>query len=170
MTTASDTATIVLTSDDFREGDTLPDALVYNGMGCTGGNTSPSLHWTGVPAGTKSLVITMHDPDAPMSAGFTHWILTDLDPKLTHLEAGAGKHHHNPHGSAHGLNDMGKNAYSGPCPPKGDPPHRYRFTLYALDVPTLEPPPGDKMTYPLLRFMIREHVLAEGTIMGRYGA
>ena len=168
MTTTSATATIALFSADFGEGETLPNVMIFDGMGCTGENRSPDLQWSGVPAGTKSLVLTMHDPDAPTTVGFTHWLLYDLDPTLTRLEAGAGKHHHNPHGSAHGLNDMGQNAYSGPCPPKGDPPHRYRFTLYALDIPKLESA-GDKLTYPRLRFMIRDHVVAQGMIMGRYG-
>jgi phosphatidylethanolamine-binding protein (PEBP) family uncharacterized protein len=154
MTTANATATIALASADFGEGETLPMSMIYDGMGCTGENRSPDLHWNAAPAGTKSLVLTMHDPDAPTTVGFTHWLLVNLDPP----------------GSLHGLNDMGQNAYSGPCPPSGDPPHRYRFTLYALDIPKLESPPGEKLTYPLLRFMIRDHVLATGTIMGRYGA
>jgi Raf kinase inhibitor-like YbhB/YbcL family protein len=166
MTTTS--AAFVLASDDFSDGATMPDGLIYNGMGCTGGNTSPALRWRGAPAGTKSLVLALHDPDAPTSVGFTHWMLYDLDPQTTSLAAGAGKKHHNPHGSAHGLNDFGENAYDGPCPPPGDAPHRYEFTLYALDIPKLEGA-GHVLTYPRLRFMMREHVLSSATITGRYG-
>jgi Raf kinase inhibitor-like YbhB/YbcL family protein len=162
------TATITLASDDFREGETLPEELIYNAMGCSGGNTSPALIWSGLPAGTKSLALAVHDPDAPTTVGFTHWILFDLSSDLTGLEAGAGKAHHNPHGSTHGLNDFGQNAYAGPCPPPGDRAHRYAFTLYALDVPKLEGA-DHSLTYARFRFMIREHILAEGTLTGRYG-
>jgi Raf kinase inhibitor-like YbhB/YbcL family protein len=118
------TATITLASDDFREGETLPEELIYNAI--------------------------------------------DLSSDLTGLEAGAGKAHHNPHGSTHGLNDFGQNAYAGPCPPPGDRAHRYAFTLYALDVPKLEGA-DHSLTYARFRFMIREHILAEGTLTGRYG-
>jgi Raf kinase inhibitor-like YbhB/YbcL family protein len=162
------TTTITLASDDFHEGETLPEALIFNGMGCSGGNTSPSLRWSGVPAGTQSLALALHDPDAPTTVGFTHWILFDLKPDLTELEAGAGKRHHNPHDSTHGLNDMGENAYCGPCPPPGDAPHHYHFTLYALDIPKLQGA-DHTLTYPRFRFMIREHILGQGTISGRYG-
>jgi Raf kinase inhibitor-like YbhB/YbcL family protein len=100
--------------------------------------------------------------------GFTHWILFDLDPSVTQLEGGAGHRHKNPHGTHHGLNDFGENAYCGPCPPPGDAPHRYVFTLYALDVPKLAGA-KDTLTYPLFRFMIRDHVLAQATLVGHYG-
>jgi hypothetical protein len=157
------TASITLTSDAFADGARMPDALVFER-----GNTSPAFAWSGVPAGTKSLALAVHDPDAPTSVGFTHWILFDLDPGLTGLAAGAGKHGANPPGSIHGLNDFGRKEYGGPAPPPGDPPHHYHFTLYALDVPKLEGA-GDALTYPRFRFMLRGHVLAEGTLTGRYG-
>jgi Raf kinase inhibitor-like YbhB/YbcL family protein len=166
--TTPPTATLVLASADFRDGETMPDRLIYDGMGCTGANTSPALEWSTVPAGTKSLVLTLHDPDAPTTVGFTHWMLYDLDPKIAKLDAGAGKNGHQPHGAAHGLNDFGEIGYDGPCPPPGDPPHRYHFTLYALDVPKLEGA-GHALTFARLRFMLRGHVLAEGTLTGRYG-
>jgi Raf kinase inhibitor-like YbhB/YbcL family protein len=166
MTTTA--ATLALASDDFTEGATLPNVLIYNGMGYHGENLSPNLQWSGVPAGTKSLVIAMHDPDAPTTVGFTHWILFDLGAALTRLERGAGSPGKNPRGSSHGLNDMGENAYIGPCPPHEDPPHHYRFELYALDIPKLEGA-GDKLTYPRLRFMLREHTLAKGLLTGLFG-
>jgi Raf kinase inhibitor-like YbhB/YbcL family protein len=157
------TASIALTSDAFADGATMPDALIFDR-----GNISPALRWTGVPAGTKSLALAVHDPDAPTTVGFTHWILFDLDPALTGLAAGAGKHGANPPGSIHGLTDFGQREYGGPAPPPGDPPHRYHVTLYALDVPKLAGA-GDALTYPRFRFMIRGHILAEGTLTGRYG-
>jgi Raf kinase inhibitor-like YbhB/YbcL family protein len=158
---------MTLTSDDFTDGTTMPEALIYNANGCSGGNESPALRWSGLPAGTQSLALALHDPDAPTTVGFTHWVLFDLDPSLTGLERGAGKRHHNPRGSTHGTNDFGEHAYAGPCPPPGDPPHHYHFTLYALDVPKLAGA-DHSLTYPRLRFMIREHVLAEATVTGLY--
>jgi Raf kinase inhibitor-like YbhB/YbcL family protein len=70
-------------------------------------------------------------------------------------------------GSTHGTNDFGERAYAGPCPPPGDPPHHYHFTLYALDIPNL-PGADHSLSYARLRFMIREHILAEGTLTGLY--
>lgn len=157
------TASITLTSDAFADGATMPDTLVFER-----GNTSPALRWTGVPAGTKSLALAVHDPDAPTSVGFTHWILFDLDPASSGLPAGAGTAGAAPPGATLGLNDFGTADYAGPAPPPGDAPHHYHFTLYALDVPALEGA-GERLTYPRFRFMIRGHVLGEGTLTGRYG-
>jgi Raf kinase inhibitor-like YbhB/YbcL family protein len=168
MTATTLLNTLALASNEFSEGATIPNAQIYSGSGCNGDNLSPSLEWSTVPPGTKSLVVTMYDPDAPTTVGFTHWILFDLDPTLTRLDVGAGRPHHNPEGSSHGLNDFGERAYAGPCPPKGDPEHRYRISLYALDIPKLEGA-GDTLTYPRLRFMIRDHILAKGMLMGRFG-
>jgi Raf kinase inhibitor-like YbhB/YbcL family protein len=161
-------ATFTLTSDDFSDGGTMPYALAYSGFGYSGENRSPALRWSGAPAGTRSFALAMHDPDAPTTVGFTHWILIDLDPALTGLPAGAGAEGANPPGSLHGLNDYPATAYCGPAPPPG-PPHHYHFTLYALDVPKLEGA-GALLTYPRFRFMIRGHVLAEATLTGRFGA
>jgi Raf kinase inhibitor-like YbhB/YbcL family protein len=161
------TTTLLLASDDIRPGETIAMTHVSNAMGCTGENRSPQLRWSGAPAGTKSFALAMHDPDAPTTVGFTHWVLFDIPADRTELEQDIGKHHH-PHYAKTGLNDMGKNAYGGPCPPPGDPPHRYQFTLYALDVPALEGA-DETLTYPRFRFLIREHVLASATLEGRFG-
>jgi Raf kinase inhibitor-like YbhB/YbcL family protein len=157
-----------LTSADFQDGDTLAKAHLFDGMGVGGDNRSPALQWAGAPAATQSFALAMHDPDAPTSVGFTHWILIDLDPKLTRLDLGAGAKGHSPLGSLHGLNDFGNTAYDGPAPPSGHGSHHYHFTLYALDVPRLEGA-GALLTYPRFRFMLGSHVLAEATITGRYG-
>jgi Raf kinase inhibitor-like YbhB/YbcL family protein len=160
-------AGLTLSSDDFTDGGTLPNAVVYSGMGYSGDNRSPALSWTGAPAGTQSFALAMHDPDAPTTVGFTHWILFDLDAGLAGLAAGAGTDERKPAGSTHGLNDFPATAYCGPAPPPGSP-HHYHFTLYALDVPKLEGA-GSLLTYPRFRFMIRGHVLAEATLTGRFG-
>ena len=67
--------TFVLTSPAFKNGDTLPQAQVFNGMGQSGQNLSPALAWHGVPQGTQSFVVTVYDPDAPTGSGWWHWAL-----------------------------------------------------------------------------------------------
>ena len=64
----------VLTSPSFETGQVLPQAQVYKGMGQTGENLSPELHWHGAPEGTQSYVVTLYDPDAPTGSGWWHWV------------------------------------------------------------------------------------------------
>jgi hypothetical protein len=153
-------------SQVVQEGKPIPMVAVYTGAG--GQNISPDLSWDAPPGGTKSLAVTCYDPDAPTTVGFTHWVLFDLSPELRSLPAGAGAPGKGPKGSVLGFTDYGESAYGGMAPPPGDPPHRYQFTVYALDVPRLEGA-GATTTYPKFRFMIRGHVLAQGTLTGLFG-
>jgi Raf kinase inhibitor-like YbhB/YbcL family protein len=113
--------TIDLTSTAFEDGGTIPEKHTR-----LGGNVSPPLAWSGVPADAAELVLLVQDPDAP-SGTFTHWILAGLDPDLDGLDEGEV-----PDGAVEGSNDFGEDGYDGPQPPVGDPPHRYVFTLIAL--------------------------------------
>jgi Raf kinase inhibitor-like YbhB/YbcL family protein len=113
--------TIELTSTAFEDGGTIPEKHTR-----LGGNVSPPLAWSGVPADAAELVLLVQDPDAP-SGTFTHWILAGLDPDLDGLDEGEV-----PDGAVEGSNDFGEDGYDGPQPPVGDPPHRYVFTLIAL--------------------------------------
>ena len=120
----------------------FPAKFILNGFGCTGTNTSPALVWSNVPAGTKSLALQVHDPDAPTGSGFWHWAVYDMPPGTTGLAQGAGNAPGSlPAGAYGGNTDFvdtgatgGNGNYGGPCPPQGDRPHRYVFTLYALAV------------------------------------
>jgi Raf kinase inhibitor-like YbhB/YbcL family protein len=112
-------ATIALTSTAFSEQGLIP--RVYS---CDGANQSPPLAWTGVPAGSAELVLTVEDPDAP-NGTFVHWLLYGLEPSVTTLAAGSDG------GGQGGLNSTGKRGYTGPCPPRGSQ-HRYVFTISAL--------------------------------------
>lgn len=161
-------ATLTVTSSVIQDGQTIPQSAVFNQMGCSGDNRSPDLRWTGAPAGTKSYAVTTWDPDAPTGVGFVHWVLFDIPGEVTSLEAGAGGHKHAGVKAQHGTNDFGVQAYSGPCPPPGDPPHHYHVTVYALDVEKLEGLDGST-SYAKLKFMSREHVLATGELVGLYG-
>jgi Raf kinase inhibitor-like YbhB/YbcL family protein len=135
------TPVFTLTSPDLSSG-TFATKFILNGFGCTGGNVSPQLVWSNVPAGTKSLSLQIHDPDAPTGSGFWHWAVYDMPPTTAGLAQGAGNSPATLPVGAYGGNtdfmDTGATGvngnYGGPCPPAGDPPHRYNFTLYALAV------------------------------------
>lgn len=116
-------ATIRLESSAFTEGRTIPKRF-----SCDGRNVSPPLRWTRVPSEAKALAITVEDPDAP-NGTYVHWVAIDLPPSTSSLGAGA-----KPPGTAL-ENSNGDRSYTGPCPPKGDAPHHYIFSLYALKAP-----------------------------------
>jgi Raf kinase inhibitor-like YbhB/YbcL family protein len=158
-----------LSSPQVADGETLPNSMVYQGFGCTGGNQSPALSWTGAPAGTRSYAITMFDPDAPTGVGWWHWLVFNI-PENTHaLPQGVGSSLTSqlPSGSQQGYTDFGSNGYGGACPPIGNLPHRYIITIYALNVERLQT--GAETTGAKLAFLMRGHILAKAEITGRYG-
>ncbi len=159
-------ATLNVTSSMFRDGETIPQAAAFDGMGCTGGNESPDLSWSGAPPGTKSFAITIWDPDAPTGVGFVHWVLFDISADVTSLAQGAGAKKGAGVHATQGFTDFGFTHYGGPCPPPDDPPHHYHLTVYALDQERLGV--DDTTTYAKFRFMTRGHVLASKEIVGLY--
>ena len=140
----------------FAEG-----ALVPKLHTCEGADVSPSLEWTGEPAGTRSFALVVDDPDAPVGV-WNHWLLFDIPAAVHSLAQG-----YRP-GSlgVSGKNDFGKPGYGGPCPPRGHGPHRYYFKLYTLGVPSLGLPPGARRAD--IDKAMRGHILAETQYMGRY--
>ena len=162
----SNPASLKVSSQVVQEGKPIPMSAVYSGVG--GQNVSPDLSWDAPPSGTKSLAVTCYDPDAPTTVGFTHWVLFNLPPDLKGLAGGAGAAGKTPKGATLGFTDYGESTYGGMAPPPGDPAHRYQFTVYALDVPRLEGA-DERTTYAKFRFMIRGHVLAQGTVTGLFG-
>lgn len=145
--------TLTLTSDAFKDGATIPQ--VYS---CDGKSISPQLGWTGAPKNTKSFALTVFDPDAGAGAGFWHWVLYDVPTDVTSLAVGVQ------HAGTEGPNSRGEDKFAGPCPPPGDRPHHYVFTLYALDFV----PKGD-LDGPKLNDAISNHVLARAVLVGRFG-
>jgi Raf kinase inhibitor-like YbhB/YbcL family protein len=143
---------------DFLPNATLPMRNVYSD--CGGQNVSPALRWSGTPRGTRSFVLTVFDPDAPHAGGWWHWIAYDILPTMRGFAAGSGSAEH---ADMYGKNDFGNARYDGPCPPPGRP-HRYVFTLYALNVRSVGIPNGTAVEPAL-----RGHVLARAQIIGRYG-
>ena len=157
-----------LESLKFADGESVPIECVYGG--CGGGNVSPDLSWSDAPEGTKSFALLCHDPDAPTGTGFYHWTMWNIPASATGLAAGAGARDalHAPPGAACGFTDYGEVGYGGPCPPPG-PAHRYNFTLYALDVESLDGL-NEYTTGAKLRFMIRNNTLAEARLTGLYAS
>jgi len=130
---------------------------------CEGGNVSPSLSWTGVPASAKTLALICDDPDAP-GGTWVHWILYNLPAATSALAEKVDSTPTLPGGARQGTNDFGKIGYGGPCPPAGKA-HHYFFKLYALDIRLGLKPGATKKE--LLQAM-DGHVVAEGMLMGKY--
>ncbi|WP_374379107.1 YbhB/YbcL family Raf kinase inhibitor-like protein [Thermomonas sp.] len=149
-------------------GDRLPQAQVADAFGCHGGNRSPALRWLRVPPGARSFAVTAFDMDAPTGSGWWHWIAYDLPAGTTRLPAGAGAADGAglPAGARQARNDFGAPGYGGACPPAGDAPHRYVFTVHALDVDALEIPAD--ATPAMVRFLIHRHAIAQASVTARY--
>ncbi|WP_275661926.1 YbhB/YbcL family Raf kinase inhibitor-like protein [Laribacter hongkongensis] len=166
LTQAQAAPVLQLTSPDVSEGRPLAAAQVFNGMGCTGGNQSPALNWTNLPAGTKSLAVTAYDPDAPTGSGWWHWVVVNLPASTKGLPAGAATGKGLPAGALELRTDFGQPGYGGACPPPGHGMHRYQFTVWALSVDKL---PLEASSSPAMAgFMIRQHALGQATLTGTY--
>ena len=133
---------------------------------CDGEDISPPLQWSGIPPGTRSLVLIVDDPDAPDPAApkrvWVHWVLYNLPPDAAALAEGVTTSQL-PAGTREGLNDWQRTGWGGPCPPVGR--HRYFFKLYALD--TELPDLGLATKTKVLQAMVG-HVLEEAELVGTY--
>jgi Raf kinase inhibitor-like YbhB/YbcL family protein len=168
---SADQNTMQLTSANFNDGDYLPLDHILSadfGFGCSGGNKSPELAWSGAPDGTKSFAISVYDPDAPTGSGFWHWVVVNIPPTVTELPEDAGNPHMQnlPRGARQIRTDFGMPGYGGPCPPQGDHPHRYIFTVFAVGVDQLQ---VDNNTTPaVVGFMLHFNTLAKAELEGLY--
>ncbi len=159
-----------LSSPDIKPNATVGEEHVFNGFGCSGKNISPALQWTGAPKGAKSFALLVHDPDAPTGgAGWWHWLVIDIPADTTELkkDAGKGDGSNLPRGAVQIATDFGAPGWGGPCPPAGDKPHRYNFTLHALKVEKLEVPKDAKAS--LVGSMVNANSIAKATLTGKYG-
>lgn len=155
-----ETMNLTINSTAFKEGGTIPKQYT-----CDGADISPQLSWEGVPSGTRSFVLIMDDPDAPMGT-FTHWILYDLPQETKGLSESVPKEPVLSNGAKQGDSSFRRVGYGGPCPPRG-PAHRYFFTLYALDIPTIGL--GPKASKEDIESKMKGHIIGRAVIMGRYG-
>lgn len=143
----------------------LSNNQVLNGFGCKGKNISPKLTWKNVPKGTKSIAVTFYDKDAPTGSGFWHWMVFDIPANVKSLKRDAGnlKKSLAPKGSIQSTTSFGTKGFGGGCPPKGNKPHQYVFTAYALKVAKLG---LDKDATPaLVGFYLNNNVLAKSSIV-----
>lgn len=143
---------MILTSPSFESGGMIPKKFTGDG-----GNINPELQIQNVPEEAKSLALIMHDPDAPMPGGFTHWVVWNISPATTRI-----KEESVPPGSAEGMNS--RNAgYTGPRPPSGT--HHYEFYLYALDAMLDLPETTGKKD---LEEAMKDHIIEETKMVGLY--
>jgi len=159
-------AGFTLRSTDFKPNKTIPMKYVFKGFGCTGQNVSPELHWSRAPAGTKSFAVTVYDPDAPTGSGWWHWVVYNIPASVTQLSEDASTRGM-PAGAVQNRNDFGTHQYGGPCPPQGDKPHHYVFTVFALDVPRFKLPADASPAF--VGFNLHFHTLAKASFTARYG-
>ncbi|ARE38847.1 Phospholipid-binding protein [Rhodovulum sp. P5] len=160
-------AEMTLTSPDIAPDSAIGADFVFDGFGCTGPNLSPALEWSGAPEGTGSYILTVYDPDAPTGSGFWHWSLFNLSADTTSLPQGAGKTADLPDGAVQARNDYSQNAYGGPCPPEGDAPHRYIFTIYAMPQDKL--PIGETASGAFVGFFAHTSALDSASFTALYG-
>ena len=169
-------ASSVVHADDFKlksptiePGALLTEEQVYNGFGCSGKNQSPELKWTTGAKGTKSYAITVYDPDAPTGSGWWHWVVYNIPADITEIAAGAGDATGKllPSGAVQGRTDYGTHAFGGACPPQGDKPHRYIFTVHALGIEKIEVPYDASAA--LIGFMINANSLGKAGFTAKYG-
>jgi Raf kinase inhibitor-like YbhB/YbcL family protein len=159
-----------LSSSDVKNHGTIGMEYVLNTFTCTGHNISPALAWKGAPAGTKSFAVTVYDPDAPTGSGWWHWVVFNIPPSVTSLPKNAGDLKANlmPAGAVQSRTDFGAPGYGGPCPPKGDKPHHYIFTVFALDIDHLDGVNAEASP-AFVGYNLHFHTLAKARLVATYG-
>ena len=152
--------TFTVTSTGFADGGTLPDAQVYAKE-----NRSPQLSWSGAPEGTKSFAVTCYDPDAPTGSGFWHWTVANIPADVTELVEGASPAGL-PTGAVEGRTDFGTAGFGGAAPPQAHGPHRYIFTVFAVDTERLDVTPDNSGA--IFGFNLHFHTLARASTTAIY--
>ena len=152
LNAASGEGPMKIGSPAFSENGKIPKEYT-----CDGQDTSPPLVIENPPANTASFALIMDDPDAPVGT-WVHWVVWNIDPATREIAFAAV-----PKGAVQGINDFGKKAYGGPCPPSGS--HRYFFKLFALNA-LLTLAPGS--TKGDLEKAMKEHILARAELVGKF--
>lgn len=154
LSTAAMASAIDLTTPAFKSNEKIP--VKYS---CDGQNINPAFTFSNIPAGTKQLVLTMHDPDVPKtllpSGNFDHWFVWDIPANSKGIAESAG--------AMMGMNGTGKPGYIGPCPP--DRQHQYFFRLYAVDIPLQGKMFKDRAA---VEEAIKGHILAQSELIGLF--
>ncbi|OIP47958.1 MAG: YbhB/YbcL family Raf kinase inhibitor-like protein [Deltaproteobacteria bacterium CG23_combo_of_CG06-09_8_20_14_all_60_8] len=162
------TAEFTVSSPQLPANGRMAEAQVYNSFGCTGKNISPILMWQNAPEKTRSFAVTVYDPDAPTGSGWWHWLIFNIPTKVNMLPENAGNKEAGlaPAGSTQSRTDYGTPGYGGACPPAGDQPHRYIFTVFALDVDTLPLP--ENASAAMVGFNLNQHAIAKAQMTVHY--
>ena len=157
-----------LTSPAFKEDGTLAKDQLNAMPRCgSGGDISPQLSWMAPPAGTKAFAVTMFDPDARGGKGWWHWTVFDLPVDTHALPENSGKPGAPPDGATEATNSFGVAGYGGACPPPGDKPHHYVFTVWAVGDDKLPFDAGSKDEE--VGGWLAAHALGKAEITARYG-
>lgn len=173
MAPAAAQGKLTVTSSAFKDGETMPKDYTADGR-----NVSPPIEWSGAPASTKAFALVLHDPDAPLQGGFTHWVVYKIPATAKGLPEnvplGANVSVAGAAGAIQGLSGFHafqrpgqpplEPGYRGPAPPPGNP-HHYHFMVYALDT-ALDLQPG--LDRNALMKAIEGHIAAQGEIVGLY--
>jgi hypothetical protein len=146
-------ADLKLTSPAFNHHRAIPARHSGDGE-----DVSPELMWSGAPEGTRAFALVVHDPDAPLVDGFTHWVAYGIRGDANHVDEGTDS-------VIHGTNSMGNAGYNGPAPPPGHGTHHYYFWIYALD-DDLDLEPG--LDRRALLDRIEDHVIEQARLVGTY--
>lgn len=147
---------MIIKSPAFKNGEVIPKHFT-----CDGDDVNPLFEIRDIPSGAVSLAFIVDDPDATSGGVWDHWLLWNISPKTQYIAEDSV-----PPDAVEGTTSFGEKHYGGPCPPHGKSPHRYRFTLYALD--TLLSLSEESGRSELLSAM-EGHILAETELMGLYG-
>jgi Raf kinase inhibitor-like YbhB/YbcL family protein len=153
MSQVLNVADLMVTSPAFETHRPIPDRHAS-----TGEDLAPELRWSGAPSGTKAFAVVVHDPDAPLVDGFTHWVVYGIAGDATGLPEGGGD-------ACAGTNSLGEQRYNGPAPPAGHGTHHYYFWVYALDE-DLDLEPGLERRALLER--IENHVIEQARLIGTF--
>jgi Raf kinase inhibitor-like YbhB/YbcL family protein len=145
---------LAIASPSFEAGGPIPAEHTGDGA-----DVSPEVTWRAIPSGTRQLALVCHDPDAPLTYGFTHWVVYGIPPDVSGIGQGGGS------AFTEGQNDFGKSGYLGPAPPPGHGTHYYYFHLYALDA-ALEAAAG--LTRGELLERIDDHIIEQARLVGTY--
>jgi Raf kinase inhibitor-like YbhB/YbcL family protein len=162
-------AAFKLESPDIKANGTIDKKFEFNGFGCSGENKSPALKWSDAPKDTKSFAVTVYDPDAPTGSGWWHWSVINIPANVTELKPDAGNVSgaNLPQGAKNVRIDYGVAGWGGTCPPAGDKPHRYIFTVNALKTDKLDIPAD--ATAALAGFMINANSIGKASFTAKYG-
>lgn len=137
-----------ISSPSFKDGGVIPSTFT-----CKGDAVNPPLQVKNTPANAKSLVLILHDPDAP-AKDFAHWLMWNIKLSTERINENSV-----PTGVMQGTNDFAKIGYGAPCPPNGT--HTYYFDLYALDTKLSL---TEQTQYSDLLKAIQNHIISQTTL------